>query len=206
MAVLTELVKHLRQRGRRRRHHMIANALDLSSPGGMILDLGGGAADYFSRVHPRPEQVILVDVNAQAAHQAAQDIPGLRVVIADGCRLPFADGAIRVTLCNSVIEHVDDQERLASEIERVSASYFVQTPHRGFVLETHSFVPIPFYRWMSSRRLRAALCRLFGADFEYIETVRYLDERQLRRLFPRARLVRERVAGLTKSFYLIAAS
>ena len=206
MPRVTRFANWLRQRGRRRRHNMIASALDLRVTDGAILDLGGGQASYFARVHPRPAQVILVDVNADAARRAAETIPGLRVVVADGCRLPFADRAIRVTLCNSVIEHVQDQEHLAREIERVSQSYFVQTPHARFPLETHSFVPIPFYRWIRSRRLRSRLCRLFGADFDYIESVRYLDEPQLRRLFPRARLVRERVAGLTKSFYLIAVS
>ena len=206
MPPVTRLVERLRQRRRRRRHQTIAEALDVHTTRGLILDLGGGAARYFARVHPRPEQVVLVDLNPHVARRAAEVVPGLRVVVADGCRLPFADRALRVTVCNSVIEHVEDPERLAREIERVSESYFVQTPHGRFPLETHSFIPIPFYRWVRSRRLRARLCRLFGANFEYVESVRYLDARQLQRLFPRARLVRERVAGLTKSFYLIAVS
>jgi SAM-dependent methyltransferase len=203
---MKRVVERLRQRSRRRRHRAIAEALDLRATSGLILDLGGGAARFFARVHPRPAQVVLVDVNPHVVRRAAEVVPGLRVVVADGCRLPFADRAIRATVCNSVIEHVEDPDRLAHEIERVSASYFVQTPHGRFPLETHSFVPIPFYGWIRSRRLRARLCRIFGADFEYVESVRYLDERQLRRLFPRARLVTERVAGFTKSFYLIAGS
>lgn len=198
------LVERIRQRGRRKRHRTIASALDLDGAEGVILDLGGGAARYFARMHPRPEQVVLVDVDHDVARRAAELVPGLRVVVADGARLPFADGAVRATVCNSVIEHVEDPDGLAREIERVSASYFVQTPNGRFVLEPHSFVPIPFYSRMPSSRLRALVCRLFGASFDYIESVRYLDAGRLRRLFPRAHLVRERVAGMTKSFYLIA--
>lgn len=147
---------------------------------------------------------MLVDVNADVARRASRLVPGLRVVVADGRRLPFADQSVRLTICNSVIEHVDDPEAFAREIERVSRAYFVQTPSGRFFLETHSFVPIPFYRWIASRRHRARLCGVFGANFAYVESVQYLDESELRRMFPRARLVRERVAGFTKSFYLIA--
>lgn len=204
MPPLRRLAETLRRRGRRRRYDLIARSFDFDGGSGPILDLGGGLGQSFARVHPRPDDVVLVDLDPAVARQVSHLVPGLRVVVADGCRLPFADQSVRLTICNSVIEHVDDPEALAREIERVSRAYFVQTPNGRFVLETHSFVPIPFYRWISSPRVRAGLCRLFGADVTYVESVRYLDDAELRRMFPRARLVRARVAGLTKSFYLIA--
>jgi ubiquinone/menaquinone biosynthesis C-methylase UbiE len=127
----------------------------------------------------------------------------LKLVVADGERLPFADRSVAATVCNSVIEHVENAHALATEIRRVSAAYFVQTPNGRFPLELHAKVPIPLYRWVPSRRLRRGLCRLFGGDYEYIESVRYLSDRELARMFPEARIVRERWLGLTKSFYVI---
>ena len=203
MSLVNRVAERLRQHGRRRRYDAIARWFDLEAEHGPILDLGGGLGRFFAGVHPRPREVVLVDVNLAVARQASELVPGLRVVVADGLRLPFADGSIGLTVCNSVIEHVEDPERLAREIERVSRAYFVQTPDRHFFLETHSFVPIPFYRWIPTRH-RARVCRLFGANFEYVESVRYLDEAVLRRLFTRGRLVRERIAGVTKSFYVVA--
>jgi SAM-dependent methyltransferase len=137
------------------------------------------------------------------AEQARQRVPDLKLVVADGERLPFADRSVAATVCNSVIEHVEDAHALAAEIRRVSATFFVQSPYGRFPLELHAKIPIPFYRWVPSRRLRRGLCRLFGGDFTYVESVRYLSAADLAKLFPEARIVAERWLGLTKSFYVI---
>jgi SAM-dependent methyltransferase len=123
-------------------------------------------------------------------------------VVADGGRLPLADLSVAVTVCNSVIEHVDDPAALARETRRVGEGFFLQTPNGGFPFETHSFIPIPCYSLIPWTRPRRFVCRVFGADFEYVSSVHYLPEQRLGLLFPEARIIYEKVLGLKKSFYV----
>jgi ubiquinone/menaquinone biosynthesis C-methylase UbiE len=171
---------------------------------GFCLDLGGGGGKFTALLQDFDLKHVLVDLNPRAAVAAQQNHPGLLVVIANGEQLPFADQSVDLTICNSVIEHVANQERLASEIDRTSKRFFVQTPNGDFPIETHSFVGIPFYRSVPWTAWRRALCRIFSANFVYIESVRYLSEETLTRLFPRAMLARERWLGLVKSYYVYA--
>ena len=194
--------RRLRRRSRLRRYRRIQVLLGVEALSAPVLDLGGGPASFFAALFPRPGQIVLVDVEGDEVRRAKERQPALAAVVADGRRLPLARGAVAAAICNSVIEHVDDPGALAGEIRRVSRRYFVQTPNGRFPLETHSFVPIPFYRFLPSRGLKHLACRLFGGDPAYVAGVRYLSEPALRRLFPEAIVVRERVLGLTKSFYV----
>ena len=192
----------LRQRSRRRRYLHIQDLLCVRFRAGFILDLGGGPASFFAAMYPRPEQVILLDIDHKRARQAKQKQFALCVMVADGERLPLADCAVEATVCNSVIEHVPNPDVLAAEIRRVSWSYFLQTPNGDFPLETHSFIAIPFYNLIPWGGVQRLICRAFGANFERISGVRYLPEQRLRALFPEAAIAYERALGLIKSFYI----
>ena len=119
---------------------------------------------------------------------------------------------------NSVIEHVGDaesQRRFAREVARVGRAYWVQTPNRWFPVEPHlltpmiHFLPRPWqkaviekftiWEWVAHPRPDQ---RAFYLE-HYLRDIQLLDSRSMRRLFPGARLIRERFLGLTKS--LIAA-
>jgi ubiquinone/menaquinone biosynthesis C-methylase UbiE len=200
--MMRTLVFRLRQYSRRKRYETIQRLLRVEQVPGFILDLGGGLASFFAAMFPRPEQVILLDIDYNRARQAKRKYPPLHVMIADGGRIPLADCSVDMAVCNSVIEHVNDPDTLAAEIRRVSQSYFLQTPNGDFPLETHSFVAIPFYNFITWRRLRWFACKIFGASFEYVDGVRYLPEQRLRYLFPEATVVYETVFGLKKSFYV----
>jgi ubiquinone/menaquinone biosynthesis C-methylase UbiE len=166
-----------------------------------ILDLGGGPASFFAAMFPRPEQVILVDVDYKRACQAKRK-QSAHVIVADGERLPLADCSVDMTVCNAVIEHVDNHDVLAAEIRRVSRGYFQQTPYKGFPLETHSFIALPFYNFIPWAWLRRFVCKMFGANFKYVSSVRYLSEQELGILFPEAVISYEKVLGFKKSFYV----
>lgn len=191
-----------RQRFRRRRYLRIRDLVEIESLAGFILDLGGGPASFFAAMFPKPEQVILVDIDYNQACRAKRNQSALHIIVADGGRLPLADCSVDITVCNSVIEHVDDPAALAAEIRRVSWGYFLQTPNGGFPLETHSFVAIPFYNYLPWVKLRRFVCKMFRADFDYVSNVRYLPEQRLQLLFPEARITHEKVLGFTKSFYV----
>lgn len=175
--------------------------MQLESRDGLIVDLGGGPASFFAGMFPRPQQVILVDVDHNKVYQASQKQPALLAIVADGRHLPLADHSVDVTVCNSVIEHLDDPGSLALEIRRVSRSYFLQMPNKRFPLELHSFIPIPFYNLIPWAWLRRLACKMFGANFEYVSSVHYLTEQELKALFPKALIAYERTLGLKKSYY-----
>jgi ubiquinone/menaquinone biosynthesis C-methylase UbiE len=154
---------------------------------------------------PHPSRVILVDIDYKKAVLARKNQPKIFVVVGDAERLPFADSVLRFTVSNSVIEHVNNADAMAFEVRRVSRGYFLQTPNGAFPVETHSFIPIPFYNLIPIRWIKKLLCALFRANFDYISTVRYLPEHRLKLLFPGAVMLYERVLGLKKSFYVYLA-
>ena len=173
-----------------------------------VLDIGG-TPDNWQLVSVAPRVVLLNMPRARA------DLADAAVWVAgDGRFLPFRDGAFDVVFSNSVIEHVGDaasQERFAREVARVGRAYWVQTPNRWFPVEQHLLTPLVHWlpkRWQGAIVRRgtvwSALTRPSPDRREfYIEhflhDIRLLSFRQVQRLFPGARIVRERFLGITKS-------
>jgi SAM-dependent methyltransferase len=129
----------------------------------------------------------------------ARDMRGLR------------DQEFDVVFSNSVIEHVGsfaDQAAMASEVRRVGRRYFIQTPNKYFPMEPHFLVPgFQFLPLAIRARLHARRdlgwwkkADSYEAALAEVSTIRLLTERDLRKLFPEARLFKERFYGLTKSF------
>jgi hypothetical protein len=173
-----------------------------------VLDVGGVPDTW--RLLTRPPQVVLLNTPRTAAELAAAN----SWVAGDGRCLPFRDQSFDIVFSNSVIEHVGDaasQERFAREVARVGRGYWVQTPNRWFPVEQHLFTP--FIHWLPGRWQKAivphgtvwgALARVAPDQRRfflrhYLDEVRLLTASELRRLFPDARLLRERFCGATKS-------
>lgn len=200
--MVSKIFDIFRQYFRKRRYQQIKSLVNIDSVNGFILDLGSGPMSFFAAKFPRSKQVILLEINHNEAYSAKRKQPDLFVVIADGKKMPFRDNSIEMTISNSVIEHVNNPDKLAAEIKRTSRNYFIQTPSADFPLETHSFIPIPFYNFFDREKLQRFLCNMFGANFEYVRSVRYLSEQQLKKFFPDAFFTYERFFGLKKSFYI----
>jgi hypothetical protein len=123
----------------------------------------------------------------------------------------FGDLEFDVAFSNSVIEHLrtfEAQAAMASEVRRVAARYWVQTPNFWFPIEPHFLTPA--WHWMPTG-VRIALLRRhrFGwrgpcaspeTARRMVEEVRLMQRRELARLFPEARLLEERFGPLVKSF------
>lgn len=173
-----------------------------------ILDVGG-TPETWLQLDVRPRVTLL---NTPRTHEELAAAPAW--VAGDGRSLPFRDAAFDVVFSNSVIEHVGDaasQQHFASEVMRVGRAYWVQTPNRWFPVEQHLLTP--FLHWLPKPLQRrivpqftvwSALVRPTPdrRDFylrHYLDEVRLLSAYDLRRLFPTARLIRERFCGWTKS-------
>ena len=178
-----------------------------------VLDVGG-TVDIWELSSVRPKLVLLNTPRATEATPA-----GVRIVMADGLSLPFADGSFDLVFSNSVIEHVGDwkaQAQFAREIQRVGKRHWVQTPDRTFPVEPHLWTPFLHFLppWLQRTiapkfSVWSILVSARPDQREYyidhcLNTVRLLSSGEMSRLFPRSQIIRERFCGLSKS--LIAAA
>ena len=124
-----------------------------------------------------------------------------------------------IVFCSSVIEHVtvpkeaiwsltsgspfrsmarQHQREFSDEIRRIAKGYFVQVPYRWFPIETHSW--LPFFSYLP-RRLHIPLLRLSNRVWikKTIPDFHLPSEREIQSYFPDARILREKLFGMTKS-------
>lgn len=172
-----------------------------------ILDLGGTA--YFWKESQIPNlptaKIVLLNLaEEKVAH------PNMEAIVGDATHLEaFPDDSFDLVFSNSVIEHVytfENQERMAHEIQRVGKKFFVQTPNRYFPVEAH--YAIPFAQYMPKKFVyflltKTKLSRLqkWNPEYaqQYLDEIRLLNESEMKSLFPKSTILREKVMGLTKS-------
>jgi SAM-dependent methyltransferase len=188
----TRIAGPLAQRARAKRRRMYVELMR-PAPDEQVLDVGCGSVGLATL--EVPGRITGTDRDDRPGY------PGERFVQADARHLPFADGEFAIAYSNSLIEHLapTDRARAAAEMARVGRRLFVQTPNRWFPVEPHALLPL--VHWLP-RRLGRRLWRL-GVTGEPFDDIRLLDARELRRLFPGARIVRERVGPLTKSLIAV---
>lgn len=158
-------------------------------------------------------------------HKGASKYGFQPVVIDESGRLPFDDGFFDIVYCSSVIEHVTipkeevwtlksgrefrrraalRQLQFADEIRRLGRRYYVQTPYRHFLFESHSW--LPFVAWLP-RRLLIPVLRF--ANMIWIKRTspdwHLLDRSEMASLFPEADIANEKSMGLTKSLMAVKA-
>jgi len=176
-----------------------------------ILDVGG--YHTFWQWMDSPGSVVCLNLDPATAGSGPDG--RFSYVQGDGRDLPFADRSFDVAFSNSVIEHVGayaDQEAFASELRRVGRRVFVQTPNRWFFIEPHLLTP--FVHFLPPR-IRKHLLR-YGTVWGWItrpgreeveafhRSTRLLTYREMRRLFPDCRILRERFLYVfTKSFIAV---
>lgn len=173
-----------------------------------ILDVGGTESFWINRgYHQRPNiQLTLLNIFPQKTQYA-----NMRGHIGDATNMvEFADESFDIVFSNSVIEHLftfDNQQRMASEVQRVSTRHFIQTPNRYFFMEPHflmpyfQFYPKPLKLWILSQTKLARGYRYPSEDArKRLDEIKLLSKAQMLSLFPQSTLYEEKVFGLVKSF------
>jgi len=173
-----------------------------------LLDVGGTQLFWMTMGPGFLEgvEVTLLNVGAERT-----TLPGFVSAAGDARDMGlFRDGQFDVVFSNSVIEHLygyDGAASMAREVRRVGRRYFVQTPNRHFPIEPHFLFPC--YQYLP-RAVRVVLLRQLRLGHlgripereracRTVDEIRLLSVREVRALFPRAHLYREKVFGLTKS-------
>ncbi len=203
---------NLSNKFRQNRINLFMNLLTSKNIKGLkILDVGG--TDYHWRTLDI-DNTLNFEIILLNPEDVTQKHPQFRYVKGDGRNLSlFENGSIDVVYSNSVIEHVGewkDQLRFAQEIKRISRSYFVQTPNYFFPFEPHFLTMGIHYLPV---KVRAVLIRHFNlgwynkiedysGSISLAKSIRLLKYNELRRLFPGAKIIKEKFLWFTKSFMI----
>lgn len=189
---------------RTRRQVLACERLPFSSAA-LIIDLGGYS--FFWRNWGLGARIYTLNIDRVGGGRAGNTSQ----IIGDARRAPFCDACFDICFSNSTVEHLgsyEDQVAFAREVRRLAPSYWVQTPNRRFFFETHFLCP--FWHWLPNSRVKLFLLRYLSiwglanrASFAEVEQKLYelnlLSERELRKLFPDATIIKERFLFMTKS-------
>jgi SAM-dependent methyltransferase len=194
--------------------------LDLGSEDGSHIHGVLGPADY------NPSNVYIADIDPGALERGERSYGFSSVLIHESKPLPFPDSFFDIVFCSSVIEHVTvpkdviwsnmdghdfrtramaRQRLFAMEIRRLGRQYYVQTPHRMFPVESHSWLPFLSYL---PRRLQVPLLRISNRFWVKKTSPDWnlLNANDISSLFPDARIAFEMSMCLRKSIIAIRAS
>lgn len=174
-----------------------------------ILDVGGTNDFWEQRGWAGRSDVRIFSLNMVAETQRHDNILPLAGDATDLSQ--FANGSFDIAFSNSVIEHLftlENQRRMAREIQRVGKAYWVQTPNFWFPVEPH--FQVPGWQWMPLdlrvaviRRMRCGWrgpCANASDARKLVAEVRLLTRGTLASIFPGAMLIPERFCGLVKSW------
>jgi hypothetical protein len=159
-----------------------------------ILDVGVTNRDwrdgnFLESRYPWPERITAVSIEPVPAFE--RNYPSVKLIVADGRQLPFADGEFDIGFSNAVIEHVGsraDQARFVSEMVRTCRRVFICTPNARFPIDPHTL--LPFIHWLPRRQRHRVLQLTGNGHWASEESLNPLDSRTLRGLFPKNAKVR----------------
>ncbi|HOG19348.1 MAG TPA: methyltransferase domain-containing protein [Salinivirgaceae bacterium] len=197
---------------RRRRFKFFLELIDEFPRPLKIIDIGG-TENYWEQMNFSDSDDITIHlVNISGKTPTNKNIFFIK---GDACNLSnIEDKSFDIAFSNSVIEHVGNFERqrkMADEMLRVSKVVYLQTPNRLFPIEPHFL--FPFFQFFPLS-LKVWLIRHFNLGWykktpdkekalKIANSTNLLNYRQLRKLFPNAKIVKERFFCLTKSFVVI---
>jgi SAM-dependent methyltransferase len=226
MDVIIRTFKGFSARARARRAVLFREAFGLG-PQTRILDLGSESGSnihaVLSGTPVTPGNTYIADISPTAVERGAKQFGFQPVLVGEDGKLPFPDGYFDIVYCSSVIEHVTlpknevwstrsgkefrersltHQRAFAREIQRVGRQFFVQTPYRWFVLESHSW--LPFIGWLPRELVVPILkhSRKFWPKWTAPDW-HLLNKRQLASMFEGAEIRDEKWLGLTKSIMAV---
>ncbi len=224
--MIKKLIEKYRRLARKQRASIFLSFFSINKST-TILDLGSEDGSFIHEVLKgvayKPENIYIADIDKSAIERGARDYGFTPLEISEEGPLPFDDMYFDIVHCSSVIEHVTvpkqttlsiksgcefkrlayhHQKMFANEIRRVGKGFFVQTPNRWFLFESHTW--LPFVGWFPRRVLMATInisnklwIKKTCPDFLL------LDKREFSELFPDAEIIPERSLGMVKSWMAI---
>jgi 2-polyprenyl-3-methyl-5-hydroxy-6-metoxy-1,4-benzoquinol methylase len=220
--MLRAVFKRFSAYAQRKRAAILASRVNLPADA-RVIDLGGNDGGQVARCFPHWRNVTVCDLSEIALTKARAR--GFKTIHADAAKgIPVPDKYFDFCFCSSVIEHVTGpkaqmcamgngrvfrqtalahQQALAAELRRISKSYYVQTPHPLFPIESHCWLPAAIL--LLPRAWLLALVRFMNVFWPKKATPDWnlLSRADLARMFPEAEIVTERFLGFSKSLIAI---
>lgn len=162
--MLKSLVQKQSNKWAEQRFQLFLNLIN-PQPNSKILDLGGYDGKFFYRFKDMIKnldlKIVIADID-EAGLKIAKERGFETLLLNEKGNINLQDKSIDIVFCNSVIEHVTlskesvwecldnkifeeesnlRQKLFAQEIERIGKKYFVQTPHKDFPIEAHTWLP-----------------------------------------------------------------
>ena len=174
-----------------------------------MLDVGG-TTEYWRRrgwAGNSDYQITLVNMSKEESEY--DNITG---TVGDATNMSeHPDQSFDIVYSNSVIEHLftfENQQAMAKEVQRIGRAYWIQTPNYYFPIEPHFHYP--GWQWLPvETRIKMLMSRRCGQRGpiperekaeEMVKEIRLMKGREMRQIFPKATLYKERFFGLVKSF------
>jgi SAM-dependent methyltransferase len=203
------VTRKLTERSRRARFELFMKVIRPTSKE-KVIDVGAGEGqgrdvNFFEAWYPWRKNVVAVALEDLPVFRKA--FPSVKLVLADGCDLPFPDNSFDVYFSNAVLEHVGSearQRRFIAEACRVATCVFISTPNRWFPVDAHTL--IPFAHWLPMRP-RNAIYRFFHRSyFASEERLRLIGVRDLKKMLPpgvRLKLYPQRLFGMVANINVV---
>lgn len=190
-----------------------------------ILDFGGSNGRRMAEIFPeKRKDVYIADISIEDLEFAKNNYGFETILLDESGIVPFENNFFDIVFCNSVIEHVTvdkkdiykikknrefkvksvlRQNKLADEIRRVGKKYFVQTPNKHFIIESHTWLP-SLYIYLP-RSIQIKFFRLLNRFWikKSNPDVNLLTVKDMIRLFPDAIIKKEKSLLMIKSIIAI---
>lgn len=177
-----------------------------------ILDLGGSDYHWKGSVFINNKDFHITIVNTETPD--IKDYRNFSFIRMDVRNLDyFDDKEFGIVYSNSLLEHINslqEQKKLAEEIQRIGVHYFIQTPNYFFPVEPHFL--FPFFQFFPSGLKTSLVSRYDLGWFKKQEdksearklatSIRLLKKNELMKLFPEGKLYNEKKFLLNKSFII----
>jgi len=201
------LFKYFSYKSRQKRIEHFLKSFSLNSKT-KLLDLGASNGEYTAKLIKgtklKKKNIYIADIDKKSLEQANKNYGFKTILIKENQKIKFKDKYFDIVFSNSVIEHVTlkkkdiwniksskkfkkesfiNQSKFANEIIRLGKNFYVQTPNKYFLLETHSWLPfiqylprfvlIPFIKFMNKFWIKKN-----QPDWNL------LDKKDMKKLFP----------------------
>ena len=179
-----------------------------------VVDLGG-TVEAWMRAPVRPRHVTVLNLT----EPGESPVDWITPVVGDACdaasvlQRETSNSCFDIVFSNAVLEHVGghaQRMRFAAAVHDLAPRHWVQTPYRYFPIEPHWLFPGMQLLPVSARARVAQVWPLAHSPSASFEDARdsvlwteLVSITEMRGYFPGSRLVRERVAGLTKSIIAV---
>lgn len=192
------VLKEMSRKSRTKKFELLSQVFR-ARPGDRVLDVGASGEVFLQYsledVYPYPERIVAGGYEPREIIAARKHYPKPQYALFDGCSLPFPDQSFDLVFSNAVVEHIlgpGRQEQFAKEIMRVGKSWFATTPNFWYPFEVHHH--LPFFQFLP-RPVQMQYNRLLGTHIPKGKVLELglLSARQLRRLFPPARIAKMRI-------------